>query len=90
MADIEVAEPGLSEKLAFVQRHRRQDEAAVLAEAVREGVDVLYREALIEAYLAGQVPREHLLRRLGPEALAAVEYQRDALQQDVAWGLRGR
>jgi hypothetical protein len=55
---------------------------------VREGIHTLYREVLIEAYLLGQVPRETVLKELGPEQLEEIEYQRDALQRDVAWGLK--
>jgi hypothetical protein len=83
-----VAETPVAEQPAFVQRHRRQDEVAVLARAMREGIRVLYREALLDAYLLGNAPREQVLAELGPEALADVEAQRDALRRDVAWGLR--
>ena len=81
-------ETGLTQQLTFVMAHRREDEATVLAQAVREGVHTLYREALIEAYLLGQVSRETVLKELGPEQLEEIEYQRDALRRDVAWGLK--
>ena len=81
-------EIGLTEQLAFVIAQRQQDEATVLAQAVREGIQALYRETLIEAYLLGHVPRETILKELGPEELEEIEYQRDALQQDVEWGLK--
>jgi hypothetical protein len=48
---------------------------------------VLDCEALIEGYLLGRVPREQLLSVVGAEELDAIEYQRDALRQDVIWGL---
>jgi hypothetical protein len=83
-----VNELGLTEQLAFVVAQRRQDEATVLAQAVREGIQILYRETLIEAYLLKQVPRETILKELGPEQLEEIEYQRDVLQRDVAWGLK--
>jgi hypothetical protein len=78
----------LAKQLAFVVIQRQQDEATVLAQAVREGVQVLYQEALIEAYLLGQTPRKTLLKELGAERLEEIEYQRDVLQRDVAWGLK--
>lgn len=80
-------ETGLGEQLAFVVAQRKQDEATILAQAVREGIQVLYREVLIEAYLLGQIPRETMLNELGLEQLEEIEYQRDALQRDVMWGL---
>lgn len=79
----------LTEHLDFVVRQRGEDEAAVLAEALRTGLEALYRETLTEAYLLGSVSRESLLQELGAEALAEIEIQRDALRRDVEWGLRG-
>ena len=80
-------ETGLTQQLAFVMAQRREDEATVLAQAVREGIHTLYREVLIEAYLLGQISREVVLKELGPEQLEEIEYQRDALQRDVTWGM---
>jgi hypothetical protein len=79
----------LAEKLAFLQSQRAEDEATLLAQAVQEGIQVLYREALVEAYLLGKIPRERLLEEIGPEELEEIEYQRDALQRDVNWGIHG-
>jgi hypothetical protein len=79
-------ETGFAQQLAFVMSQRRQAEDAVLAQALREGIQTLYREALIEAYLLTRIPRETVLQELGPEQLAEVEYQRTALEHDVAWG----
>lgn len=79
----------LTEHLDFLITQEGQDEATVLAKALRAGVEALYQEALIEAYLLGKVTREKALRDLGAERLAEVEYQRDALRRDVEWGLQG-
>ena len=82
-----MAELTMTRKLAFVVAQRRQDETTVLAQAIREGIGMLYREALIEAYLIGRVPRAMALKAVGPEVFEEIEYQRDALQRDVAWGM---
>ena len=79
----------LAKHLDFVAAQRGEDEAAVLALALRTGMKALYQEALIEAYLLGRIPRETILRELGPEQLDEIEYQRDALRRDVEWGLKG-
>lgn len=81
-------ETGLTEQLAFVVAQRQEDEATILAQAVREGIQALYREALVEGYLLGHVPRETILKEVGPEQLEEIEYQRDALQRDIEWGLQ--
>jgi hypothetical protein len=82
-------ENALTEHLKFLVAQKGQDEATVLAQALRMGVETLYQEALIEAFLLGKMPRETALRELGPDRLAEVEYQRDALRRDVEWGLKG-
>lgn len=79
----------MAEHLDFLVTERGEDEAAVLAEALRAGVEALYREALIEGFLLGRIPRERLLKEIGPEALTEIELQRDALRRDVEWGLQG-
>ncbi len=79
--------PTFAQKLSFVVSQRGQDETALLAQAVHTGVEALYREALIEAYLAESVSRDEALQTLGPESLVEIEYQRDCLRRDLAWGL---
>ncbi|HYU31547.1 MAG TPA: hypothetical protein VEW48_05250 [Thermoanaerobaculia bacterium] len=79
----------LAEHLDFLVAERGEDEATVLAEALRTGVEALYREALVEGFLLGRIPREKVLLEVGLEALTEIELQREALQRDVAWGLRG-
>jgi hypothetical protein len=83
-----VADPPVAEQPAFVQRRRRQDELTVLARAMRSGIRVLYREALLEAYLLDRAPREQVVAGLGSQALAGAEAQRDGLRRDPAWGRR--
>jgi hypothetical protein len=79
----------LTEHLDFLLAQEGRDEATVLAQALRTGVEALYREALVEAYLLGKISREKALEELGLERLAEVEYQRNALRRDVEWGLKG-
>lgn len=82
-----IKEKGLSQQLTFVMTQRRQDEAAILAQAMREGIQIMYKEALIEAYLLGQIDREEILAELGADQLTEIDYQRDSLQRDIEWGL---
>ncbi|MBI4674825.1 MAG: hypothetical protein HY741_24535 [Chloroflexi bacterium] len=77
----------MTHQLEFVVAESKQDEASVLAQAVRRGLELLYKEAFIEAYLMGRVSREKILNELGAEELADIEFQRDAFRRDVAWGL---
>lgn len=82
-------DPKLAAHLDFLTTERGQDEATILVEALRAGIEALYRETLTEAYLLGRVSRETALADLGQEELEMVEYQRDALRRDVEWATRG-
>jgi hypothetical protein len=79
----------LREHLDFLVTQKGEDEATVIAQALRAGVEALYEEALTEAYLLGQVSRDTALEELGRERLEEIEYQRDALRRDFRWGLKG-
>ena len=78
-----------AEKLTFIASHQRQEEASLLAQALDRGVDVLYREALIDEYLNGSLPRAELVQEVGPEAVVEIDAQREAIRKDIAWGLSG-
>ena len=82
-------DPKLTEYLDFLVARRDQDEATVIAQALRAGIEALYQEALVEEYLLGRVPRETVLRELGPERVGEIEYRRDTLRRDIRWGLEG-
>lgn len=62
----------LTERLDFLVTQKGQD-AAVLAQALRAGIEALYQETLTEAYLLGKVPRETVLRELGSERLTEID-----------------
>lgn len=79
----------LAEKLSYLASQRGEDEAALLARAVDAGVEALYREALIEAYLEGGCSREELVREFGLAAAAEVDERREAFERDVLWGRSG-
>lgn len=79
----------LAKHLDFLVTQKGEDEATVITQALRAGIETLYQEALAEAFLLGQIPRETALKELGSDRLAEIEYQRDALRRDVEWGLKG-
>ncbi|MBN1934010.1 MAG: hypothetical protein JW934_05075 [Anaerolineae bacterium] len=43
---------------------------------------------VVQSHLTGCIARQEVLAQLGPDALAEIEYQRDVLKRDVAWGMR--
>ncbi|TGO02882.1 hypothetical protein PN36_17290 [Candidatus Thiomargarita nelsonii] len=76
----------LAEQLSFVVTQRGVNEATILAQAISKGIELIYQESVIEAYLLGGISREQALKTLGTATLKEVEYQREALKRDVEWG----
>lgn len=74
-------------ELNFLVSQWGLDESTIIAKAVRKGMKVMYRNALIEAYLSGKISNDQAMKEFGPEALEKINYQRDILKRDVEWGL---
>jgi hypothetical protein len=74
-------------ELAFLTEYTGQDEVTLLARALHLGLDVLYREAIEQAFIDETVTREEAMATLGRERVEEIEYARQALAQDVARGL---
>lgn len=82
-----MATDGVLEKLTFLAARRGEDPLALLARALDEGVAALYREAIIEDYLAGALTRQQAVDQLGLEQVEEVDARREAFRRDVEWGL---
>lgn len=80
-------EASVSRELAFIANRPGIDETNILAKAVREGIRVIYQEAVTEDYLAGKISRDYALKELGLEKLMEIEFQREAIKKDIEWGL---
>jgi hypothetical protein len=80
-------EATVSRELVFIANRRGVDETNIFAKAIREGIRVIYHEAVIEDYLAGKISRDYALKELGNEKLIEIEFQREAIKKDIEWGL---
>ncbi len=74
-------------ELDFLVSQCGLDESTIIAKAIRKGMEVMYRDALIEAYLLGKISHDQAMKELGPDTLEKIDYQRDVIKRDVQWGL---
>ena len=77
----------VSERVREIARHRDLDESEIIQQAVEQGVEDLWRDVVVDRYLAGDIDREEALEELGPEYLREVERAKTAVESDVEWGL---
>lgn len=75
-------------KLDYLVRTTGRAEADIVAEAVDEGLTELYRRHIADAYLAGKIDRDKAVSELGKHAVGDLDYAREAVEADVAWGLK--
>ena len=78
----------LREKIDLLLKKRGDDEATLLGHAVELGLDELYRAEIKSAYLRGELSREQAAEVLGADTVDELDYAREAVRADVAWGLK--
>jgi predicted transcriptional regulator len=78
----------VSERVRKLAEHHEMDESAVIQRAVEAGVETLYRDMVVSRYLADEITREEAIEELGVELVEDVESARDAVEEDVKWGLQ--
>jgi len=79
----------LRKKLDYLVRTTGRAEADIMAAAVEEGLEDLYRKQVAEAYLSGKLERRKAVAELGGDAVEDMDYARKALEADARWGLKG-
>ena len=83
-----MATDAVSDHVRELAEHHDIDESAVIQRAVETGVETLYRNMLVRRYLADEITREEAIDQLGIEVVEKVESARDAVEEDVKWGLQ--
>jgi len=79
----------LNEQLDEVVHLRGVDAADVLGEALREGMKHLYFDAVLAAFLRGDLSRTDAVYRVGEPSVARAEAEASIVREDVEWGLHG-
>ena len=83
-----MATDAVSDHVRALAEHHGIDESAVIPRAVETGVETLYRNMLVRKDLADEITREEAVDQLGIEVVEEVESARDAVEEDVEWGLQ--
>jgi predicted transcriptional regulator len=78
----------VSERVHELAEHHDLDESAVIQQALEAGVETLYRDMVVSRYLADDISREEAVEQLGVDTVNQVETARDAVEDDVRWGLQ--
>jgi len=74
-------------ELDFLIHETGKDSNNLLAQAVQEGIHLLYKRQVAEAYINKRIDRGQAALLLGAAELAELEYAWQAVENDINWGL---
>lgn len=84
-----MAQLDTTKELEFLLHETGKDSAALLAQAVQEGIHILFKRQVTEAYINKRIARSEAVLMLGKDELEQVDYAWQAVEKDIAWGLTG-
>ena len=76
-------------ELETLAKERKEDVATIIANAVKIGIEKIRQETILERYLKKLITREEAIKSVGMELVRLAERQREAVLEDVGWGLHG-
>jgi hypothetical protein len=76
-------------ELETLAKERKEDVATIIANAVKIGIEKIRQETILERYLKKVITREEAIKLVGVEVVKLAERQREAILEDVEWGLHG-
>lgn len=82
-----MAQLDTTKELDFLLHETGKDSASLLAQAVQEGIHVLFKRQVTEAYINDRIDRSQAELLIGAEAIEQVDYAWRAVEKDIAWGL---
>jgi hypothetical protein len=82
-----MAQLDTTKELDFLIHESEQNSSHLLAQAMQEGIHILFKRHVAEAYVGNRIDRDQALQMLGAEEIAAIEYAWQAVEKDIAWGM---
>jgi len=76
-------------ELETLAKERKEDVISIIANAVKIGIEKIRQETILERYLKKLITREAAIKLVGVEVVRLAERQREAVLEDVEWGLHG-
>lgn len=75
----------LHDKLAYLVKNSGRNEAEIMAEAIDQGVTVLYQKYITSDYLAGKLNREQAVSVLGAAKVDELDRNRQYVERNIVW-----
>ncbi|ODS32109.1 MAG: hypothetical protein SCARUB_02759 [Candidatus Scalindua rubra] len=79
----------LEKELEYLFREIDKEPTSLLSEALKEGIHILYKRHVGEAYMLGKIDRKKAIQFLGASAVEELDEAWRAVESDIRWGLKG-
>jgi hypothetical protein len=79
----------LEKELEYLFRETSKESTSLLAEAIKEGIHLLYKRHISEAYTMNKIDRKEAIRLLGASEIEELDDAWRAVESDVRWGMKG-
>ena len=79
----------INQELEYLLKEAGKEASTLLAEAMEEGVHLLYMRYVREAYLMKKIDRKKAIQLVGLSAIEELESAWQAVESDIRWGLKG-
>ncbi|MGR3179585.1 MAG: hypothetical protein ACUZ8E_16200 [Candidatus Anammoxibacter sp.] len=77
----------LTNEIEDVANFRNISESTVISNAIKIGVDKLWKESVIDKYLTNEISRDEAVKLVGLSLVILAEEQKIAIIEDINWGL---
>jgi len=77
----------MSDRVREIAEARGLPESEVFERALERGLEDLWEDLVLAQYLDGEIDREQAIERVSRTKVERAENERDAIEDDVDWGL---
>jgi hypothetical protein len=77
----------ISDRVREIAEAKGLPESEAFEQALERGLETLWEDVILAAYLDGDLDREEAVERVGRTKVERAERERDVVEQDIDWGL---
>lgn len=78
----------IEKELEYLLKESGRETSLLLAEAVKEGIHLLYKRYVAEAYIDMKIDRNQAIELIGESAIEELDEAWGAVESDIRWGLK--
>lgn len=78
----------VEKELEYLVKETGRETTVLLAEAVKEGIHLLFKRYVMEAYMSLKISRDRAIELIGESELEELDVAWRAVENDIRWGLK--